>query len=103
MAISARQNLMARAYLAIAAKVGPWEKGNGAEGAAYVPASLNSAKAAGFACHNCVFWKAPKGCAIVKGEIEREAICRLHVISDERLVRAGVRPTPRGRVQGDIG
>lgn len=94
---------MARAYLAIAAKVGPWDKGSGSEGAAYSPASLNNAKAQGFACHNCVFWRAPKGCQIVKGEIEREGLCRLVVIPQDRLKQAGVRPRVGARIQGEVG
>jgi hypothetical protein len=87
MVYSPRQNLLIRASLAIVAKVGPWPQGHEADGAAYIPAAANPAKAQGFVCHNCAYWKPTGGCSIVKGKIEPQGICRLHVISQERLVR----------------
>lgn len=103
MAYSARQTLMIRSFLAIAAKVGAWSKDAGSEGAGYLAPPNNNAKAAGFRCDNCAFFKTPNGCAIVKGNIEREGVCRLHVVQQERLVRpqsvAGM--ARRGRVQGE--
>jgi len=103
MAYTAKQNLLIRALLAIDAKTGAWEKGDGPDGAAYTSAQYNAAKASGHACQNCAFFKAPTGCAIVRGQIEREGICRLNVISSEKLTKkpqpiAGV---PRRRIDGE--
>lgn len=106
MAYSARQNLMIRAFLAIAAKVGQWSKDAGSEGAGYLAPLVNNARAAGFVCSNCAFFKTPNGCAIVKGPIDREGVCRLHIIPQSRLVPlsrgqsvAGL--ARRGRLQGE--
>lgn len=104
---TARQNLLIRSLLAIASKVGAWSRGADSEGAAYVDEAINAAKANGFACRNCAFWKPPNGCAIVKGPIQPGGLCRLHVIPAARL---GQQPTPkaksvsglpRGRIQGE--
>ena len=103
MAYTARQNLVIRSFLAIASKLGPWAKGHDAEGAFYVDDTINGAKAQGFACRNCAFWKAPNGCAIVKGAIQPQVLCRLHVIPQERIVRStdALAASPRRRIQGE--
>ena len=104
MALSARQNLLARSYLAIAAKLGAWSKDSSQDGAHYIDASLNGAKDKGIACHNCVFWKASGGCVIVKGQIGREAICKLNIIDPERIKQPPVVTLRgRGRISGSIG
>jgi hypothetical protein len=104
MSLSARQNLLARSYLAIAAKLGAWSKDKTNEGAYYIEASLNGAKDKGAVCANCVFWKAPSKCAIVKGTIERDGICKLNVIPDDRLKSEPlVTLRGHGRVSGSIG
>lgn len=104
MPLTARQNLVARSYLAIAAKLGPWLKDKTTEGAYYIEASLNGAKDKGAVCANCVFWKTPNRCAIVKGSIEREGICKLNVITSERLKGEPlVTLRGHGRVSGSIG
>lgn len=100
MAYSARQNLTIRAFLAIASKLGPWSKTADAEGAAYVEESINVAKAQGFTCRNCAFFKTPNGCAIVKGPIQPQGLCRLRVISAERLTLP-LSGSPRRRIQGE--
>lgn len=104
MSLSARQNLLARSYLAIVAKLGPWPKDATNEGAYYIESSLNGAKDKGVACKNCVFWKSPNKCAIVRGSIEANAICRLSIIDPER-VKAQPLVTLRGqgRISGSIG
>jgi hypothetical protein len=101
---SARQNLMVRAFLAIAQKVGAWSKNHDAEGACYTDEALNSAKAAGLMCRNCAFWKPQGACAIVKGSVQAGGICRLHVIPAERLGarKESVSAAPRGRMVGEV-
>lgn len=100
MAYTARQNLMIRTFLAIAAKVGPWSKGHDAEGACYADENLNAAKAQGFMCRNCAFWRAPSGCAIVKGSVQAQGLCRLYVIQADRVTKP-LAGNPRRRIQGE--
>ena len=100
MAYTARQNLVIRSFLAIAAKVGPWSKAHDAEGACYADENLNAAKVQGFTCRNCAFWKAPNGCAIVKGPIQPQGLCRLHVIQAERIVKPSSSRL-QGRISGE--
>jgi hypothetical protein len=84
--VNARQTLMVRAYLAIVQKVGPWTKGTGADGAGYVPAAQNGGSDQGFACEHCMFFRpAALGCDLVKGSVEAQGLCRLHVIPQEHL------------------
>ena len=97
---------MIRAYLAIAAKVGAWSKGHDSEGACYADETQNVSKSVGFACHNCAFWRAPHGCAIVKGPVQPHGVCRLHVIPQERIGRKteSVSAAPRrvrSRIDGE--
>jgi hypothetical protein len=85
-----RQNLLIRALMAIVAKTGPFARDSGSEGAGYVPASKNTGAASGFRCDQCAFWRAPGGCSIMRGKVEREGICRFNVISQDRLVAKAV-------------
>ncbi len=84
---SARQNLMIRANLLITQKLGPWDKGIGEDGAHYMSPAQNPFQSSGLACHNCAFWREGGGCTIVNGNIEREGLCKLWVISEDRLRR----------------
>lgn len=97
---SARHNLLIRSLLAIATKVGPWTKARDADGAAYIEEALNAGQSQGLVCRNCAFWKAPNGCAIVKGPIQAQGLCRLHVIQPERIVRPSSSRL-RGRISGE--
>lgn len=85
MGLSARQDLLARSLLAVVAKVGPFSKDPGSEGAGYVPASQNAGARFGFRCEGCVFFRAPKACMVVKGVVDRAGVCRLYVIPQEKL------------------
>lgn len=103
MSYTARQNLLIRAYLAIAAKVGAFSRDVGSEGAAYVPAATNNGAPRGFKCENCAFWRAPNKCGIVKGAVERHGICRLNVIPQERLVQQSIgNETGLGRIRAEV-
>ena len=103
MAYTARQDLMIRAYLAIAAKMGPFSRDAGSEGSGYVEASLNTGAPAGFKCENCAFFRAPKACGIMKGVVDRSGICRLYVIQQDRLKKVTLPAKPRGRIDGSAG
>jgi len=100
MAYTARQDLMIRAYLAIVAKVGPFTRDAGSEGGGYVEAAKNTGAPVGFRCENCAFFRAPKACGIVRGEIERGGVCRLYITQQDRL--RPPEPKLSGRVVGTV-
>lgn len=103
MTYTARQNLMIRAYLAIAAKMGPFARDSGSEGAGYVAAATNPGAAHGFRCENCAFFRTPSKCAIVKGPVERAGVCKLYVIPQERLVQTAIgNVNGRGRIRAEV-
>ena len=100
MTYTARQDLLIRSLLAITAKVGQFTRDAGSEGAGYVEAAKNTGAGTGFRCENCAFFRAPKGCVIMRGPVERLGVCRLYVIPQERLV---TKPKLAGRVVGSAG
>ena len=100
MSLTARQNLMVRSSLAIVAKLGPWERGVQANGAGYVEGSANDGFEQGFACGNCVFMQGEDRCAIVRGKVAEDGLCRLHVIPNDRLTLRT--PKALGRVVGEL-
>jgi hypothetical protein len=109
MALTPRQDLMVRSQLAVAAKLGPWAKDAGSEGAAYVSATVNPNGSAGLKCENCLFFRAPAGCNIVKGQIDRGGVCRLYVIPQDKMgpkkpeKKVAVSAAPRPRLEGSVG
>lgn len=100
MTLTARQNLMVRSALAIVQKVGPWDRGVEANGAGYIDGSRNEGFDQGFACGNCVFMQGEDRCAIVKGKVAEDGLCRLHVIPSDRLTLRGAKTL--GRVVGEV-
>jgi hypothetical protein len=101
MTLTTRQNLMVRSALAIVQKIGPWGRGVEADGAGYIGGKQNDGFDRGFACGNCVFMQPPNRCAIVKGRIEEDGLCRLHVIPNDRLTLGGAQAA-LGRVVGEV-
>ena len=97
--VTARQNLLIRAQLAIVAKVGPWDRGVEGDGAGYVGPTDNGGFERGFACGNCMFWKPEGRCAIVKGRVDEAGLCRFHVIQDDRLT---LTEKSVGRILGEL-
>ena len=75
-----RQKAMYEMYETIAEKFGKWDGGTGANGAHYVANS--PFKGAGMVCSNCSFFLGGKGCEIVEGNIEPDAICKLWIIKE---------------------
>lgn len=107
MTYTARQNLMIRAYLAIVAKVGPFARDSGSEGAGYVKAGANKGAPRGFRCENCAFFRTPAKCAVVKGPVERTGVCKLYIIPRERLVQIAVQQSlgnenGLGRIRAEV-
>lgn len=99
--LTARQNLLIRAQLAIAQKLGPWRRDVEADGAGYIGPEANAGFEQGFACGNCVFFQPGNRCAIVKGRIDEGGLCRFHVIPNDRLTLGGAQAA-LGRVVGEV-
>ena len=66
----------------IAERNGPWPQ-EGVDGAHYMKKSPFAGQ--GMKCENCVFWNEGGSCDVVAGQIERDAICKLWVIPEEKL------------------
>jgi hypothetical protein len=64
---------------------GKFGRGVDADGSHYVVAAKNPFIGEGIVCSNCAFWVGPKGCQIVQGEIQPNAICKFWVIDEEKL------------------
>ena len=93
---TARQNLLIRAYFAVVAKVGKWER-VGVDGASYVRAPDNHTAQG---CVDCAFWRVDGTCAVVKGTVEERGLCKLAVIAP-RSTAAAPRVGSVGRVRGE--
>jgi hypothetical protein len=81
--LSQRQQDMYEMYEAIAQRYGKFSQGEDADGAHYM--EENPFVQNGISCANCVFYEGGKGCEIVDGEIEPNAICKLWIIKNELL------------------
>lgn len=80
-----RQQMQYEVLESVAEKYGKWDQTAGANGAHYAPAAANPFKEQGMICANCIFYEGGRGCEIVSGTIEPEAICKLWII-DESLI-----------------
>lgn len=81
-----RQRMLASALLEVTHEEGKFDKSIGANGAHYVPADENPFIAQGMVCHECYFYQPEGKCAIVDGEIEANAICKLWIIPEGELM-----------------
>ena len=81
--ICARQRAQIVAYKLIARTAGQWERDANNEGAHYI--EKHPFRDEGIVCANCVFYRGPRACEIVKGEIDPMGICKLWVIPDMYL------------------
>lgn len=90
--LSPRQKMLAEKIEKVAETFGRFDQSIGPEGAHYIAASDNPWVEEGMACQNCVAFRGGGACEWVSGEIEPEALCKLWVISADKLV--GVEPTP---------
>lgn len=85
--LNERQQDLAESYFESVLEYGMFDQSSKANGAHYAPAAVNPFKATGMMCHNCVFFAdAANQCMIVMGEIEPEAICKLWVIPEDKIV-----------------
>ena len=76
--LTPRQKEMVDGYSEVEELFGPFDQGIGPDGAHYVAASPFAAE--GLLCQNCVFYRGPRGCGIVSGDIDPNGICKLWVI-----------------------
>ena len=91
--LTEHQQLMATALLEITHEAGKFDKSTMGNGAHYAPAESNPFKAEGLICANCYFFQPLGQCAIVAGDIENEAICKLWIIPEDELVGTEETPT----------
>lgn len=80
--LTPRQKEMVDDYSEVEELFGPFDQGIGPDGAHYVAAS--PFKSEGLLCQNCVFYRGPRGCGIVSGDIDPNGICKLWVIPSGR-------------------
>lgn len=92
-----RQMQQQVAYQRMVEVFGKFDQTAGPDGAHYMDA--NPFKKDGIACANCVFYEGPRGCEIVDGEIDPDAICKLWVIPGDLMKgESEKKPTgPKGR------
>jgi hypothetical protein len=57
---------------------GMFKQDSGPDGAHYAPVSPFAST--GLLCQNCVFYRGPRGCGLVEGDIDPNGICKLWVI-----------------------
>lgn len=74
----ARQKAMYDALEDIEEIFGKFDHGSGANGAHYVEVSPFADE--GIVCANCVFYKGPRGCEVVEGDIDPNAVCKLWIV-----------------------
>lgn len=78
---SDRQDAQYEALETVAEKFGKWDQGVGADGAHYVESS--PFKSEGLVCSNCVYYKGPRGCEVVAGDIAPNGVCKLWIIPED--------------------
>jgi hypothetical protein len=76
--LSPRQREMVDELEGIEETFGPFDQSSGPDGAHYSAASPFAAT--GLLCQNCVFYRGPRGCGLVSGDIDPNGICKLWVI-----------------------
>jgi signal peptide peptidase SppA len=76
--LSPRQREMVDELEGIEETFGPFDQSSGPDGAHYSAASPFAAT--NLLCQNCVFYRGPRGCGLVAGDIDPNGICKLWVI-----------------------
>jgi hypothetical protein len=104
--VEGRQTAFMHSLLRINSSLGQWDQSFGADGAHYIFESDNPFKDMGIACHNCIFFREPASCEIVRGIIQHDGVCSLRVIpegvidpnpsDEEETPRISEEPPPAG-------
>lgn len=76
--LTPRQKEMVDGYMEVEELFGPFDQTTGPDGSHYVAESPFAGE--GLLCQNCVFYRGPRGCGIVSGDIDPNGICKLWVI-----------------------
>lgn len=84
-ALSARQAKLYEAFEEIADEFGPFDRSTGAAGSHYTPAENNPFVAEGLICSNCALYAGPRGCDIINGDIDPNAVCKFWIIPENLL------------------
>lgn len=78
-----RQLLQYNLTEAIVDSYGQFDQSSMADGAHYAP--VNPFMAQGIKCSNCFFFVGPRGCEVVSGDIDPDAVCKLWIIPNELI------------------
>ena len=73
--LSAKFDYIARSLQAVTAKLGQIPPDN----------TVDVNKTKGQMCRNCVFFRAPYACTIVRAKIDQEGLCRFNIIPPEKV------------------
>lgn len=86
--LNERQQDLAESYFENVLEYGMFDQSSKANGAHYAPASANPFKETGLMCGNCIFFNDNNGaqCMIVEGLIQAEAVCKLWVVPEEKII-----------------
>ena len=76
--LSPRQREMVDELEGIEETFGMFDQTAGPDGSHY--SAVSPFKAEGLLCQNCVFYRGPRGCGLVSGDIDPNGICKLWVI-----------------------
>ena len=76
--LSPRQREMVDEYEGIEETFGPFDQTSGPDGSHY--SAVSPFADSGLLCQNCVFYRGPRGCGLVAGDIDPNGICKLWVI-----------------------
>jgi hypothetical protein len=84
--LTKRQDGMYELYADMVEEYGKFDQGSGPDGAHYGPGDKNPFQKSGLLCANCVQYDGPRGCEVVKGDIDPLGICKLWIIPKKLIV-----------------
>jgi signal peptide peptidase SppA len=76
--LTPRQKEMVDSYCDVEEIFGMFKQDSSPDGAHY--SAVSPFASSGLLCQNCVFYRGPRGCGLVEGDIDPNAICKLWVI-----------------------
>jgi signal peptide peptidase SppA len=76
--LTPRQKEMVDGYIDVEELFGEFDQTSGPDGSHY--SAVSPFAADGLLCQNCVFYRGPRGCGLVAGDIDPNGICKLWVI-----------------------
>jgi signal peptide peptidase SppA len=76
--LTPRQKEMVDSYCDVEETFGMFKQDSSPDGAHY--SAVSPFASSGLLCQNCVFYRGPRGCGLVEGDIDPNGICKLWVI-----------------------